>query len=953
MPQVLCPVLIGRSDEVEQLGELLVEARGGSGRLAFVVGEAGIGKTRLLRETQTRARDLRMKVLTGRAVPGGTRIPFRPLVEAVQSWTRVEGVPDDPALRPHRSALGWLIPEWRPKGSVGASPVMMLEAVVRLLRVMAENGGLLLSLDDLQWADADSLSMVEYLADNLASVAVLCLCALRSDEEGPAGLLAERLTARRAASRIALHRLGDRHVDEMIRTALPSVADAKDLGAVRARAEGVPFVVEEMLSAYLTSGTLTLPASYRELVRARMAVLDAEARGVIQAAAAIGRDFDWTVVAAITNLGRDAVLAALRAAITSQLIRSSSASDDPRFSFRHALIQEAILEDLLPPERLELFLRVARALEETFPGLPGDLCQVAADLRERAGDRTDATRLLLEIARRAIGATALGTAEAALRRALELGEGDRWRTMGVHRLLVQVLALSGKTEGLREIGEAVLGFFQDRSFMGGPLQFSDLHLQIARGLASAGDEAMVERHLGRARHWAERGGHAQQLARIDAFRAHVLIGNGVIAEADGLAASALQRGLELGLDDAVCEALRAEGRIAFMSGDAERAVRVLERGKLVADRADLALERTLIHLALSRIDRSTTTDLANADKARELSERTGAVAVRAAVDLEIARLHIERFELDAAAEAAEHSASVCRRYGLALLPWAQVTQAQVLALSTKRQEMERTLDDVLGRAIGPEAAAVALGEARAILHLLREERAPALDALKAAVDRAGRASDPWPFHGTHALLRVLEGEGFEDAARSLAGSGVLAHAANRGLFIAAEAVHLGREGQARGAVERAAEALEVLRPFVWRRPLALRLLAEAALAAGWGEPARWADEALLFFGSAGRERVAAACRGLLRRAGVRVSREGRGDSVVPARLAALGITSREVDVLNLVAEGLSNAEIAARLFVSIRTVETHASRLLRKARVESRPQLVAFANRFLDQATAP
>jgi DNA-binding CsgD family transcriptional regulator len=507
--------------------------------------------------------------------------------------------------------------------------------------------------------------------------------------------------------------------------------------------------------------------------------------------------------------------------------------------------------------------------------------------------------------------------------------------------------------GLREVGEAALGFFHERSFIGGPLQFSDLHLQIARGLASAGDQGMIDRHLDRARHWAERGGDAQQLARIDAFRAHVLLAEGEIEEATGLAVSARKRGLELGLDDVVCEALRAEGRIAFMSGDADRALRALGGAKLVADRGDLALERTRAHLALSRIDRSTTTDIANAEKARELSERIGAVAVRAAVDLELARLHIERFELDAAAKAAEHSTSVCRRHGLDLLPWALATQAQVLALSTARQDMERTLDEVLGPATVPEAAAVALGEARAVLHLLREERAPALAALEAAVEWTGAASDPWPFHGTLALLRILDGVGFDDAARSLAVPGMLAHAANHGLLIAAEAVHLGREGQAGQAVRRVAEAQELLRPFVWRHHLALRLLAEAAVAAEWGEPAGWADEALQFFVSAGHERVAAACRGLMRRAGVRVPRKGRGDSLVPPPLAALGITSREVDVLHLVAEGLSNAEIAERLFVSIRTVETHASRLLRKARVESRPQLVAFASRFVEQAKVP
>lgn len=105
----------------------------------------------------------------------------------------------------------------------------------------------------------------------------------------------------------------------------------------------------------------------------------------------------------------------------------------------------------------------------------------------------------------------------------------------------------------------------------------------------------------------------------------------------------------------------------------------------------------------------------------------------------------------------------------------------------------------------------------------------------------------------------------------------------------------------------------------------------------------------MFFGEVGHNRLAAACRGLLRRAGVRVSRRGRGDSAAFEALHALGITSRETDVLALVAEGLSNAEIADRLFISVRTVETHTGRLLRKSGLQSRTQLVAFAIRALSR----
>ena len=946
MPQVLCPVLIGRSDDLGKLEEAISEARAGSGGVVFVVGEAGIGKSRLLRETANRALDLGMTVLSGRAVLGGARTPFRPIIEGVQSWTRTHGVPDDPTLTPYRSALGWLIPEWIPRGSRPVSPVMIIEAVVRLLRAIAGRNGLVLSLDDLHWADADTLAIVEYLADNLGSESVLCLCALRSDEESPASRLADGLVARRAASRLALRRLRDREVDEMIRAALPTIGEPIDLEAIRARAEGVPFLVEEMLSAYLDSGRPSLPASFHKLVRDRMARVPAEAREVIQTAAAVGRDFDWTVISPITGLDREAVLAALRAAIGVRLIQSDDGSDEARFRFRHALIQEAILDDLLPPERAELYRRAASALEEAYPGLPGELCEVAAEIHERAGDRTNASRLLLEIARRALGTTALGTAESALRRALELADGDRWRRMGVHRLLVRVLSLSGKTTGLNEIGDDALAFFHERSFVGGPLQFSDLHFQIARGLAATADRAAVDRHLDRARRWAERGEHQHQLARIDAFRAHVLLGRGGFEDAAELAARAGEVGLELGLDDVVCEALRAESELAFLRGDPGLAVRTLQRAKTVADRADLTLDRAKVHLALARIDSSTTLGGGDIAKARELSQRIGAVAIGAEVDLEVAGFRLERFELAAAADAADHAASVCRRYGLGLLPWALVTQARILAVSGDKQSVERLVAEASGT--GPEVAAVAAGEARAMAHLLREERAQAVAALDAAIESAkgGPAALVWPFHGMRMLLDVLGGATFADATRSMPSPGVLSHVANRGLLASAEAVHLARHGASGRALQLVAEAEELLGPFVWRRSLALRLLAEAALADGWGEPARWGEESLRFFESAGRERVAAACRGLLRRAGVRVSRRGRGDSTVPRSLATLGITSRELDVLSLIGDGLSNAEIAERLFVSVRTVESHASRLLRKAGLESRSQLVAFVTRM-------
>ncbi len=116
----------------------------------------------------------------------------------------------------------------------------------------------------------------------------------------------------------------------------------------------------------------------------------------------------------------------------------------------------------------------------------------------------------------------------------------------------------------------------------------------------------------------------------------------------------------------------------------------------------------------------------------------------------------------------------------------------------------------------------------------------------------------------------------------------------------------------------------------WYRQYARRLAAEAALADGWGDPVGWLREAAAYFAARGDDRVAAACRGLLRRAGSPVPRRRPGGGELPGQLRALGVTEREADVLRLLAAGLGNREIAERMFLSPRTVEKHVASLLAK-----------------------
>jgi DNA-binding CsgD family transcriptional regulator len=173
---------------------------------------------------------------------------------------------------------------------------------------------------------------------------------------------------------------------------------------------------------------------------------------------------------------------------------------------------------------------------------------------------------------------------------------------------------------------------------------------------------------------------------------------------------------------------------------------------------------------------------------------------------------------------------------------------------------------------------------------------------------------------------------------------------NRGCVAYAEAIIHHRAGRGRDAAQAVAAGDDDLRLLPLRWHYARRVLAEAAIAGGWGEPVTWLREAMTGFEADGRTALVRSCRDLLRRAGAPVPRRGRGDSAVPPALRAVGVTSRELDVLKLVGEGLSNRAIAERLHVSPRTVETHVAHLLARTSTASRAALADFANSVLERA---
>jgi DNA-binding CsgD family transcriptional regulator len=244
----------------------------------------------------------------------------------------------------------------------------------------------------------------------------------------------------------------------------------------------------------------------------------------------------------------------------------------------------------------------------------------------------------------------------------------------------------------------------------------------------------------------------------------------------------------------------------------------------------------------------------------------------------------------------------------------------------------------------PRILGDAWGRVRSTLHALREDRGrlrQALDASMPHVRAASPARSVFEGRVYWALLCTMDDDDLGAAARSELGCSTLANSPVRLVPGLLDAVALGRQGRRGEATELAAQSIaDVNEVAVFGGAhLILRFAAEAAIRDGWGDPVPWLRNGEAFFAERGFDKVARACRTLLKTAGAPMPRRGRGDSPVPAGLRAAGVTSREMDVLKLIAAGLPNREIAERLYLSPRTVEHHVTRLLRRTGAPNRAAL--------------
>ena len=972
---MLCPVLISRETELRQLIDALSAAQLGRGNVVFLAGDPGVGKSRLATDLCRIASERGFRVVAGRAVESASPLPFRPVTEALMKIARADGIPESPEIDDYRPALATLVPVWgqpRTDGEAEISPLILGEALIRLLSLYGGPGtgrpGTVLLLEDIHWADPETLAIVHYLADNLAGKSVLCLATLR-DSQPSAGLDAMRsIHAQRTASVIAVPRLSAREVEQLAACCLQT----DEVPPVLARrllrdCDGLPFAVEEILAAAVSSGeivrgpdgwvvdesvTTGVPASILGSVRNRLTALGPQVTNLLVAAAVLGRQFDWTLLPRLAGTTESATLSALDRAHEVQLIEPVYAGTG-LFRFRHSLTRDAIISDLLPPDLASRSASAAAVIEDAHPGLPSVWCELAAELHRAAGHQVRAASLLLEAGRRALHQGALHSAAETLRDARQaLGAESAAEPMlaiAIDEALSEALELAGDHKQLAPLAEQLIEALDAAG--ADPRRQALVRIRTARAGSDADHDNAADR-LQAARAIADRLDDRALASRVDAAAASCALDSGDLDQAEELARRALkvaeQEDLTGWAADVAFEALQVIGR-RERARDIDAALDAFHRAYRLSGGTEFAVRRIRALQELGIIDMLTSGATARLTEARELAHRAGAISTATVADLQLANVWSLGTDLDRAMATARRCEQAARQIRVPKVGALAVSvQSLISGIKLDLDEAEATAERAEGiMPDNPEVLFTTWGQARVTASLFSDDLARAVEQSVRARHFAGNTALAAPRRawGYYALLQAVAGqEGWSaigEAQQAGAAIGWI-----QGYLAYAEAVLEGRDGH-QDRADRLAEAGKTrLAPFApWWNHLARRLVATAALQDGWGQPVDWLREATADFETTGHSRLASACRGLLRKAGARVPRSGRGEAKVPAQMRRIGVTSREMDVYLLVAQGFSNTEIAERLFISPKTVETHVASLISKTGQGGRRELVAHAAR--------
>ncbi len=959
--------MVGRGHEMAVLADALATSGSGRTKVVLLGGEAGIGKTRLVTEFAARAAPDAL-VAVGQCIElGGEGAPYAPAIGALRAVLHEVGVADaGEALGPGRPDLARLLPELG--SAADASDVgrgRLFEAVAALLEHVAERRPVVVVLEDMHWADSSTRELLGFLVRSLRDTRVLLVLTYRTDEmtrTHPLRPFVAELERHPRVQRLTLSRLDRAQVGTLLEH-LGTGSTAGVVDAVYTRTDGIPFFVEA-IAEIGADPTVRLPDSLRDLLLVRLESLPQQTLDVLRVAAVGGARVSHEMLAAVADLPPSELDAALREAVAAQVLVVGR--DRQGYTFRHALLREAVDDDLLPGEHSRLHERWALALEQ-HPSA-GCSSSVAVEIAHHWYESWDVAHAFA----------------AALRAA------DETRAMYAPR--EEMLMLERVLEMWDRVPDAAVRAGADR--------VSVLTRAAASALRAGENDrsaALIESALRSVSRDDDPHRYAHLLVKKVLYNAGLSLDQTVAALQDVLAL--------LPADEPSTDRAAALATLAgcYMVHDDPCLTQDLAEQAREAARAvgDLRTEANALNiLALVTcftvgIDEG----LALFEQCRRTSERAGdeGLLVRYRTNLSDVLLGLARYReaVDVARAGRQHAEAqgLLRSSGTFLAG----NEAEALIALGEWDAALALLDTALGQA--PPATSkghLMVERARLLQRRGDPSAAAAVEALgQVPVWFPGQSQYLLPVAQTQAEAALDRGEPHE-ALRLLIdvlGRITTAHPASAWGFahaLARSVVAAARAGGHQALVAQGRELLDQARVDfprssaqpVWDAVLDAEL---AGLDDGSGEPATWATAAALvaepsFEGPAllrayvryraARERVEAndrdgasdllqasleECRrmgaapleasaaGLARRARLALH-DGADASDGSSAAHQLGLTAREEQVLVLLAAGRSNAQIARELFISPKTASVHVSNILAKLGVSSRGEAAARAH---------
>ncbi|GAB2617547.1 hypothetical protein Aab01nite_30930 [Paractinoplanes abujensis] len=906
---VASPVLVGREDLLALADRRLAAP---TGELLFLAGEAGIGKTRLLTEIVRRGRALGYAVAAAGAAPGDTEVAGGLLADLGTELRR------DPATAAAGQRLGERLHELA--GADGDAARRRRLLVADLAELIARPGGtgseFLITLEDLHWADDLTLDVLARLARHAASARLMVVGTYRSDELYPRVPMRQwrtRLLTQRLAEEVRLPRFGPAETAAMAAAITGSGLSTAAAAALHNRSDGIPLHVEEFLAGDATD----VPDTLADAVLARADPLRPGTRRVAEAAAVLGRSFDLDLLTTLTGEPPEVVDEALRELIETFFVKPGA--DGSGYDFRHALIRDALYAGITPHRRRDLHARAAAA------DLPDAL---ASDHYERAGRFDEAFGHARAAAREASALSAHREAAELYRRArrtwpARLPRAD-WAGL-LAALACELSAIDENEEAAAcyaeayevrlalgdEAGAAALvpDWVAVRHLLGASLEDRAAALRAALARSAKPGEIhaelaaayMLDRRLDEA---LADGEQARALGVDDRTRCHldatigsVLLFAGRTAEGTGLLRAAITKATGLRLEAQAARSYRMLGTSMSVLVDYETAAATLAEGIAYAERVEQFNDRHYMAAHRAHVQWATGDWAGAAATARQaLADGAGGITTEITARHVLGYVALGRGSYGEAVshlETAERLASGMRELQRLSPAWWGLAETALARgdLATALTRCEQ----------GYAASAAVRDAAYLFPYVVTGVRAH----LAGSDPTAARA---W-LARTSALLRL----------RAIPGTlGALDHA--EGLIH----LHEGRTGQARRALA-AAAAFWSGRHRFWEGTAIL--LDQARCATRARRPA----EAAAFRASATHAYAAATATSTPPDA-----------PPAPPRSEASVLSSREVEVARLVAQGLTNREIAASLTIAPKTAAAHVEHIRTKLGVSRRAQIATW-----------